>query len=222
MFRRKNGKPDSVETDPPASEPRMSNDDLPLPPLKRSAPPPDYDMKGPGGMPLRRLGETPNPAAQAGVTAMPGLGNAGASAAATPTPPAPQRRVAVPLGRAEGSNEGKRLIVGRDICLQGEITSCDVLVVEGRVEASISARDIEIAESGVFKGNAEIEHAEIAGRYEGNLTVRDRLHIRATGKLIGTVRYRRLEIELGGEIVGDLKTLEGGASVVSYDEAKVG
>ncbi|MEJ0071724.1 MAG: polymer-forming cytoskeletal protein [Pseudomonadota bacterium] len=66
---------------------------------------------------------------------------------------------------------------------------------------------IEIAESGIFKGHAEIDSAEIAGRYEGNLTVRDRLYVRATGKVVGTVRYGRLEIECGGELVGDVQVL---------------
>ena len=36
---------------------------------------------------------------------------------------------------AASENEGKKLIVGRDIILSGRITSCDKLVVEGRVEA---------------------------------------------------------------------------------------
>lgn len=115
---------------------------------------------------------------------------------AVPSPPKPE------------SSEGKRLIVGRDISLTGEITACDVLVVEGKVEASLAdSRMIEIADSGVFKGKAEIDSAEIAGRYEGELTVRDRLYVRATGKVVGSVRYGRLEIECGGEIVGDVQVL---------------
>ena len=106
------------------------------------------------------------------------------------------------------SNEGKRLIVGRDISLTGEITACDVLVVEGKVECSLAdSRMIEIADSGIFKGQAEIDNAEIAGRFEGNLTVRERLYVRATGKVVGTVRYGRLEIECGGEIVGEVQVL---------------
>jgi cytoskeletal protein CcmA (bactofilin family) len=104
--------------------------------------------------------------------------------------------------------EGKRLTVGRDICVRGEITACDVLVVEGRVEASIAGSNLmEIAETGLFKGDAEIDHAEIAGRFEGNLVVRDRLFISATGKVTGSVRYRRLEIELGGEMIGDAQVI---------------
>jgi cytoskeletal protein CcmA (bactofilin family) len=106
--------------------------------------------------------------------------------------------------------EGKKLIVGRDIMLSGKITSCDKLVVEGRVEADLSeTRAIDISPEGVFKGNAEIESAEIAGRFEGTVTVRQRLFIRSTGKVIGTIRYGTVEIEAGGEISGDIQVFGG-------------
>jgi cytoskeletal protein CcmA (bactofilin family) len=102
--------------------------------------------------------------------------------------------------------ESKKLIVGRDIMLSGKITSCDRLVVEGRVEADLSeTRSIEISPNGIFKGTAEIDQAEIAGRFEGTITVRQRLFIRATGKVVGTIRYGTVEIEAGGEIAGDVQ-----------------
>ena len=126
------------------------------------------------------------------------------------TPPARRPSPAPTPLPAKNNNEAKRLTVGRDICVRGEITACDVLVVEGRVEASISGSNlIEIAETGLFKGDAEIDEAEIAGRFEGNLVVRDRLFIAATGRVTGSVRYRRLEIALGGELVGDAQVIGG-------------
>ena len=104
--------------------------------------------------------------------------------------------------------ETKKLIVGRDISLNGKISSCDRLVVEGEVEAELhDCHTIEIAESGTFKGAAEIEGAEVSGRYEGSLTVRGNLLIRGSGRVSGTVRYGRLQIEDGGEINGDIKSL---------------
>src|SRR5260221_3387350 len=110
----------------------------------------------------------------------------------TPTAaPAPRRT----------ETEHRKLIVGREIALSGEITSCDRLVVEGSVEANLAnCRDIDIAESGLFKGSASIEEAEIRGRFEGTLTVRKRLLIRSTGKVIGTVRYAQIEIEAGAQL----------------------
>jgi cytoskeletal protein CcmA (bactofilin family) len=110
---------------------------------------------------------------------------------------------------AAPSSEGKRLMVGRDIVLSGEITTCDQLVVEGRVEAALTdTRVIEIRETGYIRGNAEIDEADIRGVYEGNLTVRNRLMIRSTGKVTGEIRYGMLEIECGGQISGDVQIIE--------------
>ncbi len=101
----------------------------------------------------------------------------------------------------------KTLIVGREISLHGEITSCDRLVVEGKVEAALSdCQTIEIAESGLVKGAAEVGEADIRGRFEGKLTVRGRLLIRSAGKVAGEIRYGQLEIECGGQITGQIES----------------
>jgi cytoskeletal protein CcmA (bactofilin family) len=102
--------------------------------------------------------------------------------------------------------EVRKLTVGREITLSGEITSCDKLIIEGSVEANLNnCRDVEIAETGLFKGSASIEEAEIHGRFEGNLVVRKRLLIKASGKVSGTIRYGQIEIECGGQISGDVQ-----------------
>ncbi len=124
--------------------------------------------------------------------------------------PGPPRRIAEP---AKKEGETKRLTVGRDIILSGEITSCDVLVVEGRVEATLSnSHAIEISSTGHFKGKAEIDEADISGSFDGTLTVRNRMLVRATGKITGTVRYGQLEVERGGEVTGDVQLVSGGGS----------
>lgn len=107
-------------------------------------------------------------------------------------------------------NDTKKLIVGREIELNGKITSCDLLIVEGKVEAALSdTRAVEIADTGIFKGTAEIEEAEISGRFDGTLSVRGRLLIRATGRVTGEVRYGQLEIECGGELSGQISVVGG-------------
>ena len=105
--------------------------------------------------------------------------------------------------------EDNRLLVGRNIHLKGEIGACDTLVVEGRVEASMKSRIIQTAESGVFIGEAEVETAEIRGRFEGKLTAIKRLVVHATGRVAGTVRYGSIIIEEGGRIGGDIQEIGG-------------
>jgi len=123
-------------------------------------------------------------------------------------PPKPEAPVVKPAPVRESEAKGSRLIVGPDIKLKGaEITDCDTLVVEGRVEAAMDSRVIQIAEQGVFSGTAGIDIAEIYGRFEGDLTARKQLVIHATGKVTGKVRYGKLTIEEGGELSGDIGSL---------------
>src|SRR3954470_14087757 len=92
-----------------------------------------------------------------------------------------------------------KLIVGPDIKLRGaEITDCDTLVVEGRVEASMDSRVIQIAEHGVFVGKVQIDVAEIRGRFEGELVARKQLVIHSTGHVSGKIRHGKITVEEGG------------------------
>jgi cytoskeletal protein CcmA (bactofilin family) len=119
-----------------------------------------------------------------------------------------QRREAPPATPRQGEADHKKLIVGREIILNGEIRTCDSLVVEGRVEAVLNeCRQIDIAASGQFKGSADIESADISGRFDGDLTVHGRLTVRATGKVFGKVKYGQLEVERGGIISGTVEAL---------------
>jgi cytoskeletal protein CcmA (bactofilin family) len=110
--------------------------------------------------------------------------------------------------------KGSKLIVGPDIKLKGaEITDCDTLVVEGRVEASMDARLVQIAESGALHGTIGVDLAEIRGRFEGELTVRKQLTIHPGGKVSGKVRYGKIVVEDGGELTGDVATLNAAKTV---------
>ncbi|MSO53578.1 MAG: polymer-forming cytoskeletal protein [Rhodospirillales bacterium] len=104
--------------------------------------------------------------------------------------------------------DSSKLIVGRDIRLKGEISACSRIVVEGYVEASlVDARTLEVTPTGHFKGNAEVEEADISGHFEGELIARDKLIVRNQGKISGSVRYGRIIVESGGVVAGDMQAL---------------
>lgn len=114
-----------------------------------------------------------------------------------------------------------RLTVGPNIKLRGvEIEDCDTLVVEGYVEASMDSRVIEIAESGVYKGKVEIDIAIVRGRFEGELTARERLVVDESGDVSGKIRYGRLAIEEGGRVHGDLDEINPKKHVSEIASAK--
>ncbi len=146
----------------------------------------------------------------------------GRSDTATPAPTTP---TPVPVAADTSSNpataqSGSKLTVGPDIKLKGvEITDCDTLVVEGRVEASMDSRVMQIAQHGVYSGTVGVDVAEIRGRFEGDLTARKQLVIYATGYVSGTIRYGKLTIEEGGELSGTVSALSAAAPVAAGQAA---
>ena len=123
-------------------------------------------------------------------------------------PGAPPRPGMQPPQRPAVPTERRTLVVGKGISVQGTVQDAERLVVEGTVEASmIHATELSIAQGGVFKGAVEVEEAEIAGVIDGTLTARSNLIVRATGKVLGTAHYRRLQVEDGGQITGELKMM---------------
>lgn len=123
--------------------------------------------------------------------------------APNPVPQAVAVEATVKPAPAEG---GSRLTVGPNIKLKGvEITDCDTLVVDGMVEATMDSRLMQISEQGSFRGAADIDLAEIKGRFEGNLNVRGKLIIHATGQVSGKIRYAKLIVEDGGQLSGDIE-----------------
>jgi cytoskeletal protein CcmA (bactofilin family) len=137
-----------------------------------------------------------------------------------PLPPAtaPAGTVAQPAAEpakpaVEKGEERKeaKLIVGPDIKMKGvEVSDCDTLVVEGRIEATLDSRVLQIAPNGTFCGTVAVDTAEIHGKLEGELTVRKQLVIHATGKVSGKIRYAKIKVEEGAELAGEISMMERG------------
>jgi cytoskeletal protein CcmA (bactofilin family) len=144
---------------------------------------------------------------------------------ATATPPAAPSPTAAPLAgpairpaaaeppRPARSADRRTLVVGRGISLAGTITDCERLVVEGTVEASLhNGSELTIASGGTFKGEIEIDEAEVSGTFDGAIVARAALVVRATGRVLGNVRCRRLTVEEGGQISGRIEMIADAAA----------
>jgi cytoskeletal protein CcmA (bactofilin family) len=135
---------------------------------------------------------TPAPMQSVVSAAAPAAATAVASAAASKLP----------------SSAKRVLTVGPDIQMKGEITTCDRVVIEGLVDATMKdVHTLELAQSGMLKGVAEVEDAEISGTFDGDLIVRGRLVVYATGRIRGNITYGEVEIERGGQISGNVRNI---------------
>ena len=149
---------------------------------------------------------TPAPAAANHPSATPAIVPS-APRVSTQSAPVPS---SAPVAEAARSDEGagSKLIVGPNIKLKGvEIDDCDTLVVEGRVEATMVSRAIQIAEHGAFNGKVDVDVGEIRGDFKGEMTARKKLVIHASGRVSGKIRYGKMLVQEGGEMSGDVGSL---------------
>lgn len=130
-------------------------------------------------------------------------------------PDLPRKTVPNPSGAASEPTEtpddddGKRLVVGKAISLNGDISACETLVVQGTVEAKLTdATTLEVSEGGLFKGEAEVDHAHIAGTFEGTLRARLTLEVSASGHVKGTINYNDISIASGGRVQGTIDAID--------------
>ena len=163
---------------------------------------------------------------------VPGSSAANAAATKTPTPSAvrtgseaevPVLANALPDAavRVIGPDTpGSQLFIGPNITLKGvESSACDVLIVEGQVEAPVNSKAMQIAKPGTLKGVAVIDVAEIDGEFSGELTAHSKLIVRGTGRVSGKIRYGRLIVADGGEISGDVQRIDAAPKLPAKAEA---
>lgn len=196
LFARRREEKPSGATPQPATVTTARDPDLGAPPLRfetRDSIAMSHATKPTGPAPIPAA---PTPPAASAIPPRP-------TPVGLPTPPAG----AAPAPRAV-SAERRTLVVGRGISLQGTVSEAERLVVEGTVESQmIQAAELSISHTGVFKGEVQVEDAEIAGTFDGTLSARGALVIRATGRVLGVARYGRLMVEEGGQISGRMEKI---------------
>jgi cytoskeletal protein CcmA (bactofilin family) len=191
----KNLKP--TTSNPIENEKEINAMNTPEPQIKKNAPdadkvasPQNRDVNIPGNN-FQRPGA---PAPVPGRPAYPGSYGAAAPANA-------------PYG-APGMDSGSKLVIGEGITMSGEIESCEHLIVQGTIEAVLKGASLlDVSQTGAFLGTVEIDEANIAGRFEGDITVKGRLTIESTGEVVGSISYKELSMEAGAVIDGSISPI---------------
>jgi cytoskeletal protein CcmA (bactofilin family) len=133
-----------------------------------------------------------------------------------PSFPETARRIDAPAGplRADAAAaRDKSLVIGKEVRLKGEISACEKMILDGDAEIALTgSRHLQIGASGCFRGTADVAEADVGGHFEGDLVARERLTVRPTGRIRGSVRYAQITIEAGGQITGEMTMLDAGAT----------
>lgn len=181
--------------------PATRDTDIAMPGLRPAAPAAPMAKEGPS------MSQPPKPTTAPAPSAMPPRPGMPGAPGQVGVPVRPQATAPALTG------DRRTLLVGKGISVQGTISDCERLVVEGTVESQmLQAAELSISPTGVFRGEVQVEDAEISGLFDGTITARGNLTIRATGKVNGVARSKRLSVEDGGQLMGRMEMLTEGSA----------
>ncbi len=110
---------------------------------------------------------------------------------------------------AQQAREGVISIIGPGMRVVGDCTTEGTLRIEGIVEGTVHAgKAVVIGKDGVVTGDINTQDAVIGGRVVGTVTAESRLELQATCLVEGEVRARRIKLDEGGQVNGNIKTID--------------
>lgn len=125
----------------------------------------------------------------------------------TPTPPpAPQPALTQPAAaQPTAARNTDESLVAREDTFEGQLRTNRGVRVMGTVRGGIeSAQYVHIEENAQVEADITAEEVVIAGEYTGKLTCRQRVEIRATGRVSGQIDTVKLLLHEGGYFDGEL------------------
>jgi cytoskeletal protein CcmA (bactofilin family) len=111
-------------------------------------------------------------------------------------------------------------LVGAGSKLEGELSCAGDLVVAGQVVGNaLVGGSLTLAEEGNWEGNVRTASAILSGQLHGELYVEERLEVRKTARIRGTIRAKTIAIETGAVIDGEM-AVTSGKPVVTFEEKR--
>lgn len=106
------------------------------------------------------------------------------------------------------SEKNSSLIVGKNVTINGSIKAGNEVIIEGKVEADVEAKAIHIGKNGEINGNIKANIFKVEGKAKGKIEVENVIKLLSSGAIDGQVHYRKLEVEEGGSIKGEINIYE--------------
>jgi cytoskeletal protein CcmA (bactofilin family) len=101
---------------------------------------------------------------------------------------------------------GAQSKIGKTLVIKGEITGSESVLIEGKVEGSITLPNdrVTVGRDGRVSANIAAQDIVVVGEVVGNCNATDHLCIRSEGSLIGDVAVARISVEEGACLTGSI------------------
>ena len=99
--------------------------------------------------------------------------------------------------------------IAKGTTIKGSISAVGDFRLDGMLEGNITLNGkLVVGESGFIKGNVVCQNANIIGRVDGNISVKELLSLNSTANVKGDILINRLSIEPGATVSGSCRMLD--------------
>jgi cytoskeletal protein CcmA (bactofilin family) len=111
-------------------------------------------------------------------------------------------------GRPADPKDGRVATLGRSVSVKGEIVGSEDLTIDGQVEGKIDLPEhmLTIGPNATILADIVAKSITVFGSVIGTITARDKVDLRKSGSLEGTVTCGRIAIQEGAHMSGKLTT----------------
>jgi cytoskeletal protein CcmA (bactofilin family) len=96
------------------------------------------------------------------------------------------------------------VFIGEGVSFKGSISAPDEAVIEGQFEGELAVGNLQIGQTGRVTGRIQAQRIEVKGELNQEVSSRQLLIVRSTGRVNGTLEYGEIEIERGGQVRGNM------------------
>lgn len=101
------------------------------------------------------------------------------------------------------NGQGNQSLIAADVEITGTIKSSSVIRIEGKLDGELVCNaDASIGKNAIIKGNLSVNSIVVEGTIQGNVTAKDKIEMKATAKVHGDIKAKRLAVEDGVTFVG--------------------
>lgn len=105
------------------------------------------------------------------------------------------------------TQQSNAMAVGASICIKGDVTGDEDLVIQGHVEGSINLKghNVTISKSAKVEANIEASQIIVEGELSGDMNGNEKVVIRETGNVHGNIIAPRVNLEDGAMFKGSIE-----------------
>ncbi|MBN1557245.1 MAG: polymer-forming cytoskeletal protein [Lentisphaerae bacterium] len=111
------------------------------------------------------------------------------------------------------ANTQNMTVIGEDVEIVGSVKCSSSIQIDGKLNGDLTCSGKAVIGSGAnIKGNLNVDAVSIIGQVNGNVTAKDIVELKASARMNGDVRGKRLVVEDGVTFVGKAEVNPSGAA----------